>query len=61
MARPGRVRVALGAPLRLRGEDYTALAKQVEEQVRSLSLRGRNFCCRSVHTYYRFPPNITIY
>ena len=36
MARPGRVRVAFGAPLRLRGEDYAALAKQVEEQVRSL-------------------------
>ena len=36
MARPGRVRVAFGAPLRLRGEDYAALAKQVEERVRSL-------------------------
>ncbi len=36
MARPGRVRVAFGAPLRLRGEDYAALAQQVEEQVRSL-------------------------
>ena len=36
MVRPGRVRVAFGAPLRLRGEDYAALAQQVEEQVRSL-------------------------
>ena len=36
MVRPGRVRVAFGAPLRLRGEDYAALAHQVEEQVRSL-------------------------
>ena len=36
MARPGRVRVAFGAPLLLRGEDYAALAQQVEEQVRSL-------------------------
>jgi hypothetical protein len=34
--RPGRVRVAFGAPLRLRGDDYLALARQVEEQVRSL-------------------------
>ena len=30
MATPGRVRVAFGAPLRLRGEDYAALAAQVE-------------------------------
>ena len=36
MARPGRVRVAFGAPLQLRGENYAALARQVEEQVRSL-------------------------
>ena len=35
-ARPGRVRVAFGAPLRLRGENYAALARLVEEQVRSL-------------------------
>jgi long-chain acyl-CoA synthetase len=34
--RPGRVRVAFGAPLRLRGDDYAALAHQVEEQVRFL-------------------------
>jgi long-chain acyl-CoA synthetase len=36
MARPGRVRVAFGAPLRLRGDDYAALAAQVERQVRAL-------------------------
>jgi 1-acyl-sn-glycerol-3-phosphate acyltransferase len=34
--RPGRVRVAFGAPLRLRGDDYAGLAKQVEEAVRAL-------------------------
>ena len=34
--RPARVRVAFGPPLRLRGDDYTALAKQVEEKVRFL-------------------------
>jgi long-chain acyl-CoA synthetase len=36
MARPGRVRVAFGRPLRLRGEDYPALAHQVESAVRAL-------------------------
>ena len=36
MARPGRVRVAFGAPVRLIGDDYEALAKQVEEIVRAL-------------------------
>jgi long-chain acyl-CoA synthetase len=36
MARPGRVRVAIGAPLRLRGEDYAALAAEVEGAVRGL-------------------------
>jgi 1-acyl-sn-glycerol-3-phosphate acyltransferase len=36
MVRPGRVRVAFGAPLRLKGDDYAALAHQVEEKVRSL-------------------------
>jgi long-chain acyl-CoA synthetase len=36
LVRPGKVRVAFGAPLRLRGEDYAALAQQVEEKVRSL-------------------------
>jgi long-chain acyl-CoA synthetase len=34
--RPGKVRVAFGAPLRLRGEDYASLAQQVEEKVRML-------------------------
>jgi long-chain acyl-CoA synthetase len=36
MARPGRVRVAFGEPLRLIGEDYEALAKTVESAVRAL-------------------------
>ena len=36
MARPGRVRVAFGPPLHLRGDDYAALAAQVEAAVRSL-------------------------
>ena len=36
MPRPGRVRVAFGAPLRLVGQDYQALAGQVEAAVRAL-------------------------
>jgi long-chain acyl-CoA synthetase len=36
MARPGPARVAFGAPLTLSGEDYEALAKQVEDAVRGL-------------------------
>jgi len=36
MARPGRVRVKFGAPLTLRGEDYAALAWEVEEAVKRL-------------------------
>jgi long-chain acyl-CoA synthetase len=36
MAKPGRVRVAFGAPMRLAGDDYEALAKQVEEAVKEL-------------------------
>jgi long-chain acyl-CoA synthetase len=36
MAKPGRVRVAFGAPMRLRGEDYAALAWEVEHRVKSL-------------------------
>jgi long-chain acyl-CoA synthetase len=36
MARPGRVRVAFGAPVRLSGEDYAALAQTVESAVRRL-------------------------
>jgi long-chain acyl-CoA synthetase len=38
MARPGRVRVAFGAPLKLTGGDYEALARQVEEAVRQLGV-----------------------
>ncbi len=34
--RPGRVRVAFGAPLRLYGTDYAALASKVEQTVRDL-------------------------
>ena len=34
--RPGRVRVAFGAPLQLRGDDYAALAARVEDAVRAL-------------------------
>jgi long-chain acyl-CoA synthetase len=36
MARMGRVRVAFGAPLYLKGDDYLALAKRVEEAVQAL-------------------------
>ncbi len=36
MAKPGRVRVAFGAPLRLVGDDYEALAAKVESAVRAL-------------------------
>ncbi len=36
MARPGRVRVAFGPPLRLTGDDYETLARQVEDAVRAL-------------------------
>jgi long-chain acyl-CoA synthetase len=36
MATPGRVRVAFGAPMRLIGDDYEALAKRVEDAVREL-------------------------
>jgi 1-acyl-sn-glycerol-3-phosphate acyltransferase len=36
MARPGPVRVAFGAPIRLVGNDYEALAEQVEAAVRAL-------------------------
>lgn len=37
MARPGPVRVRFGAPMRLEGEDYAALAHQVEAAVRSMA------------------------
>ena len=36
MAKPGKVRVAFGAPLTLTGDDYEGLARQVESAVRSL-------------------------
>jgi long-chain acyl-CoA synthetase len=36
MTTPGRVRVAFGAPIRLHGEDYAALAEEVERRVKSL-------------------------
>jgi long-chain acyl-CoA synthetase len=36
MAKPGKVRVAFGEPMRLRGDDYAALAAQVEQAVRAL-------------------------
>ena len=36
LIRPGRVRVAFGAPLRLRGDDFAALAAQVEAAVKKL-------------------------
>ena len=41
LIRPGRVRVAFGAPIRLKGDDYAALARQVEETVRSLAPNNR--------------------
>jgi long-chain acyl-CoA synthetase len=36
MARPGRVRIAFGEPMRLRGDDYAELAQRVEDAVRRL-------------------------
>jgi hypothetical protein len=36
MARPGRVRVTFGAPLRLVGDDYEGLARNVETAVKAL-------------------------
>jgi long-chain acyl-CoA synthetase len=36
MAKPGPARIRFGAPLRLQGDDYAALAKQVEDAVRLL-------------------------
>jgi long-chain acyl-CoA synthetase len=36
LPQPGRVELAFGPPLRLKGEDYAALAKRVEEAVASL-------------------------
>ncbi len=42
MATPGPARVAFGAPLRLQGEDYAALAKPVEDAVRELGSTERD-------------------
>jgi long-chain acyl-CoA synthetase len=36
MAKPGRARIKFGAPLTLEGDDYTSLARRVEEAVRTL-------------------------
>jgi long-chain acyl-CoA synthetase len=36
MARPGRVDITFGPALHLAGDDYLALARQVEEAVRKL-------------------------
>jgi 1-acyl-sn-glycerol-3-phosphate acyltransferase len=36
MAKPGPVTVKFGAPMRLKGDDYGALAKEVERAVKSL-------------------------
>jgi len=36
MARPGRVRLAFGVPLELKGDDYEGLARRVEDAVRAL-------------------------
>jgi hypothetical protein len=36
MAHPGRVRVKFGPALPLKGDDYPALAKQVEDAVKSM-------------------------
>jgi long-chain acyl-CoA synthetase len=36
MARPGRARIAFGPPMSLRGDDYEALAKQIEDAVKTL-------------------------
>jgi 1-acyl-sn-glycerol-3-phosphate acyltransferase len=41
LVRPGKVRVAFGAPMRLKGDDYAALAREVEETVRSLAPNNR--------------------
>jgi len=41
MARPGRVQVRLGPPLRLEGDDYAAAARQVEAAVRALGDESR--------------------
>jgi hypothetical protein len=37
MAKPGPVRVTFGAPITLTGDDYAAMARQVERAVMDLS------------------------
>ena len=37
MATPGPAQVIFGAPIRLEGDDYAALARQVEDAVRRLA------------------------
>ena len=41
MARPGPVSVTFGTPMRLSGDDYAALAQQVEQAVRDLPISAR--------------------
>ena len=36
MVHPGAASIAFGAPLHLQGDDYTALARRIEEAVRVL-------------------------
>jgi 1-acyl-sn-glycerol-3-phosphate acyltransferase len=38
--RPGRVSVTFGGPMRLAGDDYAGLARQVEQAVRDLPIKG---------------------
>ncbi len=40
MAKPGPVSVTFGAPIRLSGDNYAELAKQVEQAVRDLPIAG---------------------
>ena len=40
MARPGHVSVTFGRPMRLSGDDYADLARQVEQAVRDLPIAG---------------------
>jgi 1-acyl-sn-glycerol-3-phosphate acyltransferase len=35
-ARPGRVRVAFGDPIRAEGDDFAAIARRIEDAVRAL-------------------------
>jgi hypothetical protein len=42
MATPGPARVIFGAPIRLEGDDYPALARRVEEAVQALAADERD-------------------